>query len=426
MADSAEVNTSIEPPSTPGQKLRFIGPGIVVAASGVGAGDFVMATIAGTGFGWSLLWAIIAGAGIKLVLSEGIGRWYLVTGQSFLRGWHSLGSWATVYFGLYLVFFAIIYGAAEPAISALVITAMFPDTSFALWAILSALAGFVLVWFGRYALVEKAMTVFTGIMFLTVVGSATVILVNLGDVSYSLTPSIPDGSFSRILAIIGGVGGTISLTCYSYWIAAKGWSGRKWLGMMRVDITTAYTLTGVFAVAVLIIAAELLFGTGVTISGNQGLVELADAYGQRFGSAARWLLLIGVWSAVFTSIIGPWHGCSYLFSDFVRIIRHRKADLDAVAPASDKDTAFRSYLALMTFPPMLLLLFDAPIVIVLIYGISGAIFMPILSVGLLVLLNSGRLGREHRNGVVSNVLLCAVVVLFVYLGGTELMETLST
>ncbi|GAA4872237.1 Nramp family divalent metal transporter [Saccharopolyspora cebuensis] len=426
MADSADVPTPVEPPSTPRQKLRFIGPGIVVAASGVGAGDFIMAALAGAGFGWSLLWAIVAGAGIKLVLSEGIGRWFLVTGQSFLRGWHSLGSWATVYFGLYLVFFAIIYGAAEPAISALVLTAMFPGTSFAMWAILTALAGFLLVRFGRYALVEKAMTVFIGIMFVTVVGSAAIILANLGDVPYGLAPSIPDGSFSRILAIIGGVGGTISLTCYSYWIAAKGWAGKKWLGTMRVDITTAYTLTGIFAVAVLIIAAELLFGTGVTISGNQGLVELADAYGQRFGNTARWLLLIGVWSAVFTSIIGPWHGCSYLFADFVRIVRHRKADLDGVAPASDKDTAFRGYLALMTFPPMLLLLFDAPIMMVLIYGISGAIFMPLLSVGLLVLLNSRRLSPEHRNGVVSNVLLCSIVVLFVYLGATELMETLST
>lgn len=426
MADTRDLDTSLDPPGTLGQKLRFIGPGIVVAASGVGAGDFIMATIAGTSYGWSLMWAIVAGAGIKLVLSEGIGRWYLVTGQSFLRGWHSLGWVATTYFGAYLIFFAIIYGAAEPAISALVLTAMFPGSSFGLWAILSAVAGFALVWFGRYSLVEKAMMVLIGIMFVTVVGSAVIILTNLGDVPYRLTPSVPEGSFSRILAVIGGVGGTISLTCYSYWVAAKGWRGKKWVGMMRTDITSAYTLTGIFAIAVLTIGAELLFGTGTTISGNEGLVQLTDAYGERFGNIARWLLLIGVWSAVFTSIVGPWHGCSYLFSDFVRIVRNRKADLDTVKPPSDKGPAFRAYLALMTFPPMLLLLFDTPIVIVLIYGISGAIFMPILSAALLFLLNSHRVGSEHRNGIVTNVLLCAIIALFLYLGATELVQTVST
>lgn len=382
-----------------------------------------MATIAGTSYGWSLMWAIVAGAGIKLVLSEGIGRWHLASGQSFLRGWHSLGWWATAYFGVYLLFFAIIYGAAEPSICALILTAMFPGTPFALWAILSSLAGFILVWFGRYSLVEKAMTVLIGVMFVTVVGSAAVVLANLGDISYSLTPSMPTGSFSRILAVIGGVGGTITLTCYSYWIAAKGWRGKKWVGMMRADISTAYVLTGIFAIAVLIVAAELLFGTGITISGNEGLVKLAEAYGDRFGSIARWVLLIGVWAAVFTSIVGPWHGCSYLFADFVRIVRNRKAGLDTVKPPSDKGLSFRAYLALMTFPPMLLLLFNTPVVLIIIYGIAGAIFMPVLAFALLLLLNSRRVDTEHRNRTITNVLLCAIIALFIYLGVSQLMET---
>lgn len=424
-----EVNStftdSAQPPTTFRRKLKFIGPGLIVAATGVGAGDFIMASIAGASFGWALMWAVIAGAVIKLILSEGIGRWYLATGKTFLQGWHSLGWWATTYFGIYVVIFGLVYGAAVPAVSALVLTAMFPGSPFWLWAILSGVAGFVLVWFGRYAFLEKAMTALIGLMFITVVGSAVLILLNLGDVTYGLTPSIPEGSFFRILGIIGGVGGTITLTCYSYWIHAKGWKGKKWIPMMRFDITSAYIITGIFAIAILIIAAELLFGSGTTIEGNDGLIGLADTYGDRFGDTARWALLIGIWAAVFTSILGPWHGISYLFADFVRILRDNKKKITSSHESiSEKDTSFRIYLAWMTFPPMLLLLFQQPLAIVLLYGVLGAIFMPILSLGLLYLLNSKRVEPAYRSGKINNSLLVLIVLLFVYLGGAELFQTI--
>ncbi|MCP3740844.1 Nramp family divalent metal transporter [Rossellomorea sp. BNER] len=416
-------STLINPPTSLKGKLKFVGPGLIVAATGVGAGDFIMATIAGTSFGWSLMWVIAVGAFIKYVLSEGVGRWYLATGKTFLQGWHSLGWWATVYFGVYSVIFGIIYGAAEPAISALVITAMFPGTSFEFWAIISGVAGFVLVWFGKYEFLEKLMTVLIGIMFVTVIGSAFIILANLGDVPYSMAPSIPEGSFFKILGIIGGVGGSISLTCYSYWLHAKGWRDKKWMPIMKIDLGTAFTITGIFAIAVMIIAAELLFGSGTTISGTKGLLGLAETYGERFGSVARWILLFGIWVAVFTSIIGPWHGVSYLFADFVRIVRNKGKVTDLNEPISEKDPAFRAYLAWMTFPPMLLLLFNQPVAIVLIYGVLGAIFMPILSVGLLILLNSKRVDPDYQNGKINNIVLGLIVMLFLYLGASELYQS---
>ncbi|MEU7402603.1 hypothetical protein AB0B09_15195, partial [Streptomyces sp. NPDC044948] len=40
---------------------RHIGPGIVVAATGVGAGDLVATLIAGSNFGYTLLWAAVIG-----------------------------------------------------------------------------------------------------------------------------------------------------------------------------------------------------------------------------------------------------------------------------------------------------------------------------------------------------------------------------
>ena len=66
---------------------KLAGPGLVVAATGIGSGDVVSATVGGARYGVVLLWAIAAGAFFKFVLQEGIARWQLATGKTALEGW---------------------------------------------------------------------------------------------------------------------------------------------------------------------------------------------------------------------------------------------------------------------------------------------------------------------------------------------------
>ena len=64
---------------------KLAGPGLVVAATGIGSGDVVSATVGGARYGVVLLWAIAAGAFFKFVLQEGIARWQLATGKTARR-----------------------------------------------------------------------------------------------------------------------------------------------------------------------------------------------------------------------------------------------------------------------------------------------------------------------------------------------------
>ena len=64
-------------------------------------------------------------------------------------------------------------------------------------------------------------------------------------------------------------------------------------------------------------SAALLYGTGASVSGEDGLVALADNLGNQLHPALRYAFLIGFWAAAFTSLLGTWHGVSYLFADFV-------------------------------------------------------------------------------------------------------------
>jgi Mn2+/Fe2+ NRAMP family transporter len=69
----------------------MIGPGLLLAATGVGAGDLATASFAGGLLGTAVLWAVVFGAFLKFVVTEGLARWQLATGETLIEGAVSRG-----------------------------------------------------------------------------------------------------------------------------------------------------------------------------------------------------------------------------------------------------------------------------------------------------------------------------------------------
>ncbi|MEV7109516.1 Nramp family divalent metal transporter [Streptomyces anulatus] len=433
MAETSATTGTGEPASRPRQSSwKYIGPGIVVAATGVGAGDLVATLIAGSKFGYTLMWAAVIGCVVKISLAEAAGRWHLATGRTLFDGWRSLGPWTTVYFAVYVVLWGFIYGATAMSSSALPIVALFPDgPGLKFWAIVTGLIGLAFVWFNRYAVFEKVMTVLIGIMFVVVVYVAARVVPDVGASFAGLLPVLPDGSLLYTLGLIGGVGGTITMAAYGYWVNAKGWSNSSWMKVMRLDNRVAYITTGVFVVAMLIVGAELLHASQTALtSGDRGLIDLGKVLEDRFGAGTAKLFLVGFFATSFSSLIGVWHGVSLMFADFVERFRapaaggakteeHEGAD---VAERRQRSLPFRAYLLWLTFPPMTLLWLDEPFGLVIAYGVLGAFFMPFLALTLLWLLNSSRTPGEWRNGWLSNGMLFLAGLLFVVLCVQQVRE----
>ncbi|WP_098024697.1 MULTISPECIES: Nramp family divalent metal transporter [unclassified Streptomyces] len=438
MAETSATTGTGEPASRPRKSSwKYIGPGIVVAATGVGAGDLVATLIAGSKFGYTLMWAAVIGCVVKISLAEAAGRWHLATGRTLFDGWRSLGPWTTVYFAIYVVIWGFIYGATAMSSSALPVVALFPDgPGLKFWAIVTGLIGLAFVWFNRYAVFEKVMTVLIGIMFVVVVYVAARVVPDVGASFAGLLPVLPDGSLLYTLGLIGGVGGTITMAAYGYWVNAKGWSNSSWMKVMRLDNRVAYITTGVFVVAMLIVGAELLHASQVALtSGDRGLVDLGAVLEDRFGAGTAKLFLVGFFATSFSSLIGVWHGVSLMFADFVERFRAPAAPADPADPAVSEAQAgpavterqqrslpFRAYLLWLTFPPMTLLWLDEPFGLVIAYGVLGAFFMPFLALTLIWLLNSPRTPSEWRNGWVSNGMLALAGLLFVVLCVQQVRE----
>lgn len=432
MADTTGSTGSTGTPTTSGiddhprkSSWKYIGPGIVVAATGVGAGDLVATLVAGSNFGYTLLWAAVLGCLVKISLAEAAGRWHLATGRTLFDGWASLGRWTTWFFVGYVVIWGFVYGAAAMSSSALPLQALFPDVfpadwSIKPWAILCGLVGLAFVWFNKYDVFEKVMTVLVGVMFVVTVYLAIRVTPNLGDAFAGLLPVLPDekDSILNTLGLIGGVGGTITLAAYGYWVNAKGWTNTSWMKVMRLDNRVAYITTGVFVVAMLFVGAELLHASHTAIaSGDKGLLDLTKILESEYGTATAKLFLIGFFATSFTSLIGVWHGVSLMFADFVERYRAARVRGGVEVPRADRERSwpFRIYLLWLTFPPIILLFQGQPFRLVILYGVLGAAFMPFLALTLIWLLNSRRTPSAWRNGWLSNGMLAVAGLLFVIL-----------
>jgi hypothetical protein len=124
-----------------------------------------------------------------------------------------------------------------------------------------------------------------------------------------------------------------------------------------------------------------------------------------------------LWAISFASVIGVWNGMSYLFADIVRTFRGIPEE-EVGHHISEKSPAYRSFLILLTFPTIPLIVLGQPVGLVLLWTAMGAVFLPFLSLTLMWLLNSSRVERGYRNRLVSasNIVLGISVVIFLALG----------
>ena len=414
-----DTRGDVREPQESAKRWRIVGPGLVVAATGIGAGDLVATLVAGSRFGYALLWAAVLGVIIKIFLVEGAGRYSLATGRTIFEGWRTVGRWTTWYFGPYILIWGLVYGAAAMSSSALPLAALFPGVDLKVFAIACGLVGAVVVWFGRYSAFEKIIAVFVGLMFVTVVGAAIVTVPNVPALLTGLVPTIPEGGLVVALSIAGGVGGTITLAAYGYWLREKGWVAPRWMKVMRIDNSVAYVMSGIFVLSMLVVGAELLYSADIALAdGEGGLVQLADVLGERYGAFMTWFFLLGFFATSFSSILGVWNGVSLMFADFLGTVR----GLDVEDPRRRLGGGYyRAFIVWLTIPPIGLLFLDQPIGLIIAYGVLGALFMPFLAITLLVLLNTDRTPRAWRNRPLSNTVMGLSALLFVVLGVQQLV-----
>lgn len=417
-------NLGVSDPSKP-QSFSFLklaGPGLVVAATGIGSGDVVSATVGGARYGYVLLWAIVAGAFFKFVLSEGIARWQLATGTTALEGWADhLPGWVKWFFAVYLVIWTVFVSAALTNATGLGIANLTGGAIPQSWgAVAHSIIGFAFVWLGGYGNFEKMMKLLVGVMAFTILICAALTLSDpVPAVQGLLIPSIPMGSGTYVLSLIGGVGGSITMLSYNYWMREEKMRGAGFLGYVRGDIGVAYIFTALFGISIMLIASDALHEPGVALRNNEAVPRMAAALGELLGTFGRIAFSAGFWAAVFASLLGVWQSVPYLYADFYGILK-KMSPADRLEVVKVTSTPYRLALAFITLVPLPFAFTGQPIAIIVLYTIVGSLFVPFLAATLLYLNNKVKWTEAvPHNAWYTNLLLVAILLLFAIVGSQE-------
>ena len=396
-------------------KLRDLGPGLLLAATGIGVGDMVASTIAGAEHGLTLLWAIAAGVIVKLAITEGAARWQLVTGTTLVEGWRDhLPALLLALFGLYFVVWSYFVSSALVAASALVPAALVPSVPLAAWGALHAIAAFAMVFVGRYERFLRLIKAFISVKFGAVLLSAILIGLRSG-LSGSARAAGAAPSTAEVLSLVGGVGGTVTLLSYGYWMREAGWTTRDRLPTARADLSVSFLLVLLFCVSMMVIAANVNWQGSILAEGPRLCLLLADRIGQEIGTVGRAIFLFGFWGTAFASVLGVWHGVPFLFDDWLHVWRRQ-------APKGQTGTAYRTWLGYLTIASLSALLIGRPVWVVFAYTVVGAFFFPFVIGTLLWMNNSRHVRPGHGNGLVANAILALALVLYLYLAVRALIQ----
>jgi hypothetical protein len=222
----------------------------------------------------------------------------------------------------------------------------------------------------------------------------------------------PFGAMAVAMAMVGAVGGSLMNLVYPYFLEQKGWKGPKYRRLQTYDFLLAIGAMIIFNLAVWTLGAELVHAGGKQIETLDDLTYLLSTV---LGESGRVLFLLGMFAAVFTSLLGNGLGLGYLGSHAL----HRWKNQNSSQTIIDyKKQPIYKYIAMWIFisPLGWIAINKADFVtLTLLANTFMVLLIPALAGGLWWITASSRMiGPKYKNKWWENVLMGFLFVLAIW------------
>jgi Mn2+/Fe2+ NRAMP family transporter len=386
-------------------RWRGVGPGVVVAAAFIGPGTVTTATLAGARHGVTLLWALGFATLATITLQEMSARLGLSTGSGLgqalrdVKGPPWLGRTLAALAATAVVSGAAAYEAGNLTGAALGIESITGLPLRGWIGIGTALAG-LLLWTGRYQLVERVLAACVATMGLVFVATAVLVAPNLGTVLASVViPRLPPSSELTALALVGTTIVPYNLFLHAAAVRER-WHGADDLSAARLDLVLAIGLGGIVSAAVVMTAAAALDGAEVNSAS-----DMASQLSPLLGDWGAHAFALGYAAAGVSSAITAPLAAAYTVLDVLGRGRDIRQPLARVVWGGC--VGFGALVALGSV---------RPVPLILLAQIVNGLVLPLVAIVLLVAMNDrARLGA-HVNTWKGNLAGTMVVVLCTVIG----------
>lgn len=435
-----------------GDRLKWYGPGLLWMVSSVGSGSVLFTPRVGSRYGYALLWAAFLVAFLTWVIIREIGRYTVVSGRTILDGYYSIPGprgWA-----VWLIFLpglasgvVVVAGIAALVGSALAIVVPGGQAFFSIGIILISA---VLVISGRYTYLEKVTTVMAVILILSTFVTALAVFPGWRVYSRGLVPVLPqDFDAYFVLPWIGFLlAGAAGMMWYSYWVAARGYGGavfeeerpgeeelppgsgagaggssalRSWLAIMGNAAAIGVIGATLVNLSFLTLGAELLGPLEIIPQGIRVAEDIVRLLSGVWGPAGEWILIIGIFVALWGSILANQDGWGRMYADATLMLARRNSpeeDGPPRSPAGRRLLLKNGYIivVLTALPVAVFIMLRDPVGILSIGGIISAAHLPVV-ITLTLYLNSRRLPAEFGPGPLWTAATVAAILFYAFFSG---------
>lgn len=393
------------------KKFFNIGPGTWVTAAFIGPGTVTVCTLAGVQFGFSLLWALVLSIIACVVLQEMAARLGVVTQKGLSEVLKSQFDNKIVRGILIALILSAIfignaaYEAGNISGGALGLSTLLESSggneqsiSINYFSIAIGIIAFVLLYIGNYKVLERSLIVLVLLMSAAFIVTA---IVTKPDLSLLFRGFVPDFSTDNILTIVGLIGTTVvpyNLFLHASIVSEK-WKSTEDLPEAKKDTIVAIVLGGLVSMAIIIT------GAAIQEAEINNAADLAKGLEPVFGSIAKYVLSVGLFSAGITSAITAPLAAAYVVKGCLGWQSNLKS---------------KSFRAVWMFILFLGVLFSSlgikSIVIIQFAQVANGLLLPIIAAFLLWVMNQQKILGKYTNTWKQNLIGIFILAITCFLG----------
>ncbi|MEV4644591.1 Nramp family divalent metal transporter [Saccharopolyspora sp. NPDC049357] len=381
--------TQAAPPETWSGFLRNMGPGIVVVMSWLGTGDFISASVSGSTFGYALIWTLVVATFSRYFIVSAMSKYQLcnaVGDETILDGYGRVWKGFPMFIGATTCVLGFVYVSFLTLAAATALDALFRPVlplgswGIPLWAVFTTVVAYVLASLrkGHFRGLEIISQLNMAVLVVCFLWALTGTGVDVPKLLGGLLFEMPSGGAGYITAastavgLIGAVGGSAANLLYPYLMHEKGWHGPRFLKLQRLDLRFGSLVMFALILAVWVVAAETLHGTGDNVSSADGLASMME---KAIGPAGPPIMWLAIFFTVFNNIVTQPRVFVRMFVESLHKSRpERLARLRAhrdMAGVADKEA--------FTFDPLFWIILTVIMVVPIVFSLPGMPGMVIIT-----------------------------------------------
>lgn len=297
-------------------KLKFIGPGVVLAALAIGSGELILTPRSAAQYGFALLWVTVLTIVYKAAFSESLARLTIASGDDVFHAFDWLPGpkhWAQYFIIIVFSLDMIGYGGIALACGS-ALSGLFPGIDIRIIALCAIVLVPVLLYTGSYPFFERVVLVMCAVLLGGLLYTLFHVPLPANEIAGGLVPRIPQGSIATIMGLMGWIGAGTTTLLYSSWINEKIGKARneqeyrRWLSTMRIDCIVSYTLIIGISFAFLAMGVATLHAQGIVPEKQQIMSTLSGMLDSI--PRGRETFLVVAFFALFSTVVSCMDGKS--------------------------------------------------------------------------------------------------------------------